>query len=370
MNTKSNGRFVGYRTVVQVCDHTDAAGYREICEWPALDDCLIEAHDFAARSTRLPYSSDGMLIKWSIAQALVLSPYSDIPHWRTIETIALSSNGKYIRHIVSDKSGIPFDLDTPDEEFGPQPYDGNGDITYPDGTEFVWTIQDFNANGLEGAPRELEVFDNLRDALDCIADINSMHFEYHVSLDGLSKVAWFDDLGFGFVHFIETKGKSFMDTTEDTLWRLVTSSAHYSHSSDGDTLDNTLDTLGAAKQCLENKGYSYDEEKAIYINPLTDKWITLSLVLAETPCDPQYDLWADDNYVAPPVEIINGQYETYEDYKVRCATRAELSDAQVAELTIQLEQFTDIVDSANNRGDLATCCLYAGFVLAIAALLS
>lgn len=113
-----HSKFSGYRTVAQACDHTDAQGYLDITTWPTLDDCLIGAWDIAASSTRLPYASHGLLVKWVIGQAMVLAE-GGIGHWRTIEVIALNYDGSRVVHSASDKSGIAFDFDTPDDLFGP-----------------------------------------------------------------------------------------------------------------------------------------------------------------------------------------------------------------------------------------------------------
>lgn len=122
--TMSTGKFVAFRTIAQVADHTDIAGYRDITDWPTLDDAIIGAHDLAAQSTRLARhtSSCGLLVKWAIAQAATIGELGQM-YWRTVEVIALSSNGARILHIVSNKSGIAFDVVTPDEDYAPIHYE-------------------------------------------------------------------------------------------------------------------------------------------------------------------------------------------------------------------------------------------------------
>lgn len=139
-----------------------------------------------------------------------------------------------------------------------------------------------------------------------------------------------------------------------TQWRLLTANqlSLTCHASDADTLDNILTQSSAVKHCLRTKGYTYDQDDAVWKNSITGQWITLSIVMDGASSE-DYDLWSNDYY--PIME--------------QTAPRAELNDAQVIELTTQLEFFANIVDDANSRGDLSACCIYASFVLAIAALL-
>lgn len=120
---KTSVRFSGYRTVAMATDHTDAMGYIDIQTWPAAEDCLIGAWDIASKSTwRSNQIVASLAIKWVIGQAFVAPNLGrDIPYWRTIEVIALNYDGSRILHSVSDKSGVPFDFDTPDALFGPTP---------------------------------------------------------------------------------------------------------------------------------------------------------------------------------------------------------------------------------------------------------
>lgn len=119
----SNGKFSGYRTVAMAADHTDAMGYIDIQTWPTLDDCLIGAWDIASKSTwRKNQVVASLPVKWVIGQVFVAPNLGrDIPYWRTIEVIALNYDGSRILHSLSDKSGISFDFDTPDGDFGPRP---------------------------------------------------------------------------------------------------------------------------------------------------------------------------------------------------------------------------------------------------------
>lgn len=123
MRGNNSGKFSGYRTVALATDHTDAIGYLDIQTWPTLDDCLIAAWDIASQSTwrkNMSFSTS-LPVKWVIGQAMVLTE-SGIGHWRTIEVIALNHDGSRVLHSISDKSGIPFDFDSPDGLFGPIPY--------------------------------------------------------------------------------------------------------------------------------------------------------------------------------------------------------------------------------------------------------
>lgn len=120
-----HSKFSGYRTVAMATDHTDAEGYVEITSWPTLDDCIIGAWDIASRSTwRSNQMVASLPVKWVIGQALIVSDYGrGIPYWRTIEVITLNYDGSRIVHSVSDKSGVSFDYDTPDDLLGPSPFD-------------------------------------------------------------------------------------------------------------------------------------------------------------------------------------------------------------------------------------------------------
>lgn len=311
----TSGKFVAFRTIAAIADHTDCAGYQDITAWPTLDDAIIGAHEFAGDSTQSRQCSSALKIKWAIAQAATMGERGNL-QWRTVETIALDATGSRVLHIVSDKSGIPFDIDTDDFYLAPRRADLFLEMDRANLKSIEWIRDHLSGWGFDTAQYQLNFPNDRADMRDQLVEF-WLYPERYLPSDEPQPQSTMAALG-------------------------MFAQIPYMSAGMSNQIRNAL---------ISQLGYPIDVAEDASIS-----WKLL-----------------DNGQYGWIAELANGAAHYWDDTVggfVTPTPRVTLSPAQVDELLLQMGMFVDIVDEGMKLGDIQRCCNASEYVLAINSMLN